>query len=207
MIGFQPYVPRMFSRPTPMTQRVVSLGGNCMVTKEMRVFYGTESANMFDWWITPGDALVRLIENDFADLFAPAYLQMVGDRKSVANLRYGILHHHDFPRNDVENRVIAVRNQDLERNRQKFAYLKKRWDALASNAGPVLFVRYAWQMSEPLLAGVPLEPLRADAHRLLAALDRKFPNLDYEVLLIDAPEIAVRHPKIQCRTTRTFSQP
>jgi hypothetical protein len=190
-----------------MQQRVVSLGGNCMGTMEMRKFYGVEAANLFDWWITPGDALVRLIENDFDDLFAAEYLKMVGDRKSVANLRYGILHHHDFPRNDVEDRVIAITREDLQRNREKFAYLKKRWDELGDNPGPVLFVRYAWSMGEPLLAGIPPDAMGADAARLIAVLDHKFPRLDYEVLLIDAPELTLRHPKILRRETRIFQQP
>ena len=48
-----------------MNQRVVSLGGNCMATMEMRKFFGTEEANLFDWWITPAHALVRLIRRRF----------------------------------------------------------------------------------------------------------------------------------------------
>jgi hypothetical protein len=190
-----------------MKQRVVSLGGNCMITKEMRLFFGIESANMFDWWVTPGDALVRLIENDFDGLFSPEYLQLVGDRKSVANLRYGILHHHDFPRNDAEDRVIGISEQDVLRNQAKFAYLKQRWDDLGDNPGPVLFVRYCWGMSEPLLMSLPIEPLGANAERLDAALRRKFPKLDYQILLIDTPETRLDHPKLMCRQTRIFMQP
>lgn len=190
-----------------MQQRVVSLGGNCMVTMEMRKYFGIEPANLFDWWITPGDALVRLIEDDFDDLFAEKNLQLVGDRRSVANLRYGILHHHDFPRDDEEDRVIAVTGQDIRRNREKFAYLKRRWDDLADNGAPVLFLRYGWHMGEPLLAGIPPEPSGADATRLLAALDRKFPRLDYRILFIDAIEITLRHPKVLRRETRLFTQP
>ena len=190
-----------------MKQRVVSLGGNCMVTMEMRKFFGVESANLFDWWITPGDGLVRLIENDFDGLFATENLQMVGDRRSVANLRYGILHHHDFPRNDVEDRVIGISKKDIARNREKFTYLKKRWDELGDNPGPVLFIRYGWGMGEPLLAGIPAEPVGATPVGLMAALERKFPRLDYDLLLIDAPEVALKHPKILFRETRIFSQP
>jgi hypothetical protein len=200
-----------------MKQRVVSLGGNCMVTKEMRVFYGVESANMFDWWITPGDALVRLIEADFDDLFAPGNLRIVGEGRSVANLRYGILHHHDFPRNDAADRVMGISELDLQRNRDKFTYLKKRWDDLGDNPDPVLFVRYAWHMFEPLLTGIPPEPLGADAARLVAALDRKFPQLDFRILLIDgwdavapgamAAEIAMKQEKVLYRETPVFTQP
>jgi len=198
----------MFSgKRIKIKQRVVSLGGNCMGTMEMRKYFGVEAANMFDWWITPGDALVRLIENDFADLFLPRNLQLVGNSRSVANTRYGILHHHDFPRNDAEDRIIGLSDADIERNREKFAYLKKRWDDLGDNGGPVLFIRYGWQMGEPMLAGIPPEPLGADATRLIAALDRKFPRLDYQILFIDAPEITLRHEKILQRASRIFSQP
>jgi hypothetical protein len=188
-------------------QRVVSLGGNCMATKEMRTYFKVETANLFDWWITPGDALVRLIEADFENLFDPEYLRMVGDRQSVANLRYGNLHHHDFPRNEKEDRVIGITGQDLERSRSKFEYLKRRWDELGENEAPVLFIRWSWNLPAPLLEGIPPEPIGADAGRLVAALDRKFPRLDYRILLIDAPEAMVRHPKILGRESRIFTQP
>jgi len=38
----------------------------------------------------------------------------------------------------------------------------------ADNQGPVLFVRWAWNIPEPLLAGIPPEPVRADPARLIA---------------------------------------
>jgi hypothetical protein len=190
-----------------MDQRVVSLGGNCMVTKEMRLFYGVEAANMFDWWITPVDGLIQLIENDFDGLFERENLQMVGDRRSVANLRYGILHHHDFLRNDEEDRVVEMDEEQRLRNVQKFAYLKRRWDDLAHNQGPVLFVRWGWSMSEALLAGITPDPFCANPARLVATLDRKFPQLDYQILLIDAPEVNHECKKVLYRDTHAFTGP
>lgn len=189
-----------------MNQRVISLGANCMVTEEIRRFFGIQTANMFDWWITPGDSLVLLVENDFEDLFSPEYLQLVGDRQSVAHSRYGILLHHDFPRNE-HGRVIKTDGDVLEGNQKKFAYLKKRWDDLGDNDAPVLFVRYTWKRPEALLAGIPAEPISADPARLMAALDRKFPRLDYQVLFIDAPEISVQHPRARYLNSWDFTQP
>lgn len=188
-----------------MDQRVVSLGGNCMVTKEMRLFYGIRAANLFDWWITPGDGLVRLIENDFDGLFERENLRLVGDRRSVANLRYGILHHHDFPRNDEEDRVVAIDEEHRRRNLEKFAYLKRRWDDLAHNRGAVLFVRWGWSMSELLLDGLSPDPACADPAKLVAALDRKFPQLDYQILLIDAPEVKRGYKKVLYRDSSAFT--
>jgi hypothetical protein len=190
-----------------MKQRVVSLGGNCMVTKEMRTFFGISAANMFDWWITPGGALVRLIAGDFTELFSREDLAMVGDRKSVANLRYGILHHHDFPRNDEEDRVVEITDERLQRNREKFAYLHRRWDEIGKTRGPVLFVRYGWLMGEPMLEGIPAGGVDPGPAGLMEALDRKFPKLEYRILLIDAPEVELRHPKVLYRDSRIFTQP
>lgn len=190
-----------------MNQSIVSLGGNCMATMEMRKFFGITAANLFDWWITPGDALVRMIENDFEGLFSRENLKIIGDGRSVANMRYGILHHHDFPRNENNDRVETIRDQDLRRNLDKFAYLKRRWDDLADNQGPVLFVRWGWNINEPLLAGIPADPIGADSARLIAALDRKFPQLDYRILLIDAPEVAVERQKILYRDSGAFAEP
>lgn len=178
-----------------------------MVTMEMRKFFGISMANLFDWWITPCDALVLLVENDFAELFSPKNLKIISGGISVANLRYGILHHHDFPRSEKTNRVEEIRDEDLRRNLDKFAYLKKRWDDLAHNQGPVLFVRWGWKINEPLLAGIPAEPAGADVVRLVAALDRKFPQLDYRILLIDAPEVALEHPKVLYRDSGAFTEP
>jgi hypothetical protein len=190
-----------------MNQRVVSLGGNCMVALEVRKFFGIEAANLFDWWITPGDALVLLIEKDFEGLFLRENLKIVGEGQSVANTRYGILHHHDFFRNDDTRRVEEIREPEIVGNVNKLAYLKKRWDDLACNPDPVLFVRWGWEINEPLLAGIPAEPSGADAVRLIAALDRKFPQLDYRILLIDAPEVALEHPKILYRDSGDFTEP
>jgi hypothetical protein len=190
-----------------MNQRIVSLGGNCMLTLEVRKFFGIQAANLFDWWITPGDALVLLVENDFDGLFSPENFKIISDGRSVANLRYGILHHHDFPRDEQDDRVKAIEERDIQRNLDKFAYLKRRWDDLAGNEGPVLFVRFAWDIAEPLLAGIPPEPVRADPARLIAALDRKFPLLDYQILFIDAPRVTLEHQKVLHCNSGAFTEP
>lgn len=180
-----------------------------MITTEMRKFFGNNSPNPFDWWITPGHALVLLVEDDFDELFARRNLKMVGDSQSVANTRYGILHHHDFLRNDEDARVEPSWEQDIHRNLEKFAHLKKRWDDLSRNEGPVLFVRYTWNIHEPLLGGFsPDDPAGPDqAARLFAALDRKFPQLDYEILFIDAPEVTLEHKKVLYRLSAAFTEP
>ena len=139
-----------------MNQRIVSLGGNCMLTMEVRKFFGIQAANLFDWWITPGDALVLLVENDFAGLFSRRESQdrrrrAIGCQYSATASCITMI----FCRNEKDDRVVAIEERDIQRNLEKFAYLKRRWDDLAHNRGPVLFVRWAWNIPEPLLAGIP----------------------------------------------------
>jgi hypothetical protein len=177
-----------------------------MVALEMRKFFGIEAANLFDWWITPGDALVQLVENDFAGLFSRENLRIVGEGRSVADVRYGILHHHDFFRNEENDRVEEIRQPEIEGNLNKLAYLKKRWDELGRQAS-VLFVRWGWNLREPLLEGIAREPGGGDPARLIAALDRKFPQLEYRILLMDAPEAALEHKKLVYRNTLEFTEP
>jgi hypothetical protein len=72
----------------------------------------------------------------------------------------------------------------------------------------VLFVRYTWNaVKEPLLAGIPPDPLCADPARLIAALDRYFPQLDYKVLFIDAPDVTLDHDKVLYRNSHEFTEP
>jgi len=103
--------------------------------------------------------------------------------------------------------VEAIGAVDLRRNLDKFEYLKRRWDDLGDNQGPVLFVRWGWKVKEPLLAGVPAEPVCAGPARLISVLDRKFPHLDYQILLIDAPEVLLEHEKILYRDSWAFTEP
>ena len=127
----------------------------------------------------------------------------MSDGRSVANLRMGILHHHDFPRE--EERVVTIDEGHRQGNLEKFAHLKERWDDLPRYQ--VLFVRWGWKMHEPLLAGIPPDPPCPDLAALIAALDGKFPQLDYRILLIDAPEVNHDHPKVLYRDSGAFTEP
>ena len=179
--------------------QVVSLGGNCLVACEIRARFG-DGWFPFDWWISSPGGLLRLIEDDFSGLFDADRLQLVKDGLSVANLHYGILHHHDFPR-DSDGRII-LSSATVERNRPRFELLHRRWRALA---GRVLFVRYYWSTCVPELASVNIAQEVPDIALLPALLDRVFPHLDYRVLVVDSNQ-EIEHDKLLFRRVEDFSQ-
>jgi Putative papain-like cysteine peptidase (DUF1796) len=131
----------------PSMFRAVSLGSNCMVSYETRKYFEFDCAYPFDWWVTPAAALLDLIRHDFWGLFDGSTLQIVGDGRSVLNTRYGLLHHHDFARNE-QGFVERITEWDLGCNRLKFAHIVDRWNALNQR---VLFVRYEWDAGAGLI--------------------------------------------------------
>ncbi len=152
----------------------------------------------FDWWITPPNGLIKLIDADFNGLFDEANLQLVADGRSVANLRYGILHHHDFPRD--AGGTILLSTSSLERNIPRFNLVRRHWKSLT---GSVLFVRYSWFCCVPELKGIDGALHEPDLVMLPVALDRAFPDLDYRLLVVDSSQ-EIDDPRCLFRYTKDF---
>jgi hypothetical protein len=51
---------------------IISLGGSCETARHIRRRFGIDRAQVFDWWITPFNAVIDLFDNDFDGLFDPA---------------------------------------------------------------------------------------------------------------------------------------
>src|SRR3954467_14056898 len=63
--------------------RLISLGNFCQTAYQLRRITGDERASFFDWLVTPADALVRVLEADFAGVFEPANLALTEDGTGV----------------------------------------------------------------------------------------------------------------------------
>jgi Putative papain-like cysteine peptidase (DUF1796) len=104
----------------------ISLGTNCEITFQLRRCYELERAYPFDWWITPICSVARILYDGFALELTPNNLCRVGDGASILNKKYGILHHHDFTR-DEQERVVDNWIDEIPRISQKYQYLTKRF--------------------------------------------------------------------------------
>ena len=167
---------------------VIGIGGNCEVAKQLRRYMSTESAHIFDWWIAPFDGTIALLDNDFSDIFDASNMEIIGDRKAVRCRKYGIIHHHDFRRDEKKRVLTEEIEEQLDDQRNKYQALKLRLENACASDSKVLFVR-SWReiLHEPkgypkhLIPGVP----RYDFRRFVEALRRRFPDADISVLFVN----------------------
>jgi hypothetical protein len=74
----------------------ISLGPNCRGKYHLhRVFADASPSGVFDWQVTPVEAIHCYLRQDFAGLFERA--DLVVRTGVVWNARYGTSHQHEFP--------------------------------------------------------------------------------------------------------------
>jgi hypothetical protein len=101
---------------------IVSLGGMCQPAWNIRNCFGTEDAYPFDWLITPGSSLLKILDDDFRDALILENLEAIQNRDTVLCRYYEVLHHHDFPR-DRARKIVADLTPYLSDLRSKYRFL------------------------------------------------------------------------------------
>jgi hypothetical protein len=120
--------------------RIISLGCNCELALNIRDYFGVERAYPFDWWITPFQALWKLLEGRFHNLFNINNLELSSDLLTVRDTYYNLLYHHDFERTE-DHKIIPDRiEQQLPAVKQKYDMLMQRFFNDLKNK-KVLFIR------------------------------------------------------------------
>lgn len=162
--------------------RALSLGGDCAAAHGLRVGGRHDVRGVFDWLVTPLDALAEVLTDDGARLGTRFVAVHAGT--SVRCGAYGLLYHHEFPREE-ENRIAfsadAVANCRAKLTHKMGAFLA----ACGAADGPLLFVRYGIGTDLPWdRLGNGTSPARAaDLDALAARLTRRFPELDFRLLV------------------------
>jgi hypothetical protein len=149
--------------------QIISLGDWCAPASNIRRKFGLDRAMPFDWWITPYNALINVLTDDFSELFRRDNLEIITkngmDRLSVMCGHYGILHHHDFRRN-AEQKVELDALNDLQSVVEKYRFIVKRLYETCRNRR-VLFLRNSmirelWWEQDGLPYTVPNESEQID---------------------------------------------
>jgi hypothetical protein len=172
---------------SPEVDYVISLGGNCRATWNVRRFFNFSTAFPFDWWITPWRALAELLSDfDTDHLYCPDLLEEVrANDGAIASIRHrelGIILQHEFPRdwNSPGNPVRIDWRESLAKPRQRTRYLLDRLTSLDTAGTRILFVRNTLHRAidgiETISPDLTVERLRV-----------LFPLANIHLLLINCP--------------------
>jgi hypothetical protein len=143
---------------------VISLGGDCQVTYQLRRLNLRPHALPFDWLITPFDSLRSLLEQHFDQFLDKCNLTLVTTPdKYILDNRYGVRLIHDFKLNEQFLENYSTIHDRYTRRTERFYEL-----IFASHK--VLFIR---------------KNITKEQAQVLSELIHKlFPHLDYTLLAL-----------------------
>lgn len=168
-----------------MQQRVISLGAICEVAYQVKLHTDKLDADYFDWLITPYDALIGAIKNDFEGFFKLEDLKIYDDQKSVINTKTHVYYFHDFPLSD-ERTVLPDFPLYYEQAKSKYDHLKGKFLALESFPGRAIFIRRDLSPDSAIF--------------LYKTLEERFPKLDFHLVSANSAD----HNWPQCSDKKIF---
>lgn len=166
---------------------IVSLGGNCRPSYQIKRHFKFKKSYPFDGWITPLDSAALYIEKLDEDLYDPASLQELevnGEITTIVNAKFQIRLFHDFKRAGALERVLPDWKSGIENARSRTEHLVRNLQSLNRESNNVLFVRLSDGVCNRPLLGTRLTQPQA-TERLLQALRRRFNRISFDLLCID----------------------
>lgn len=170
---------------------VISLGCRCDTAFQIRNYFGIDRAYFFDWLISPLSSVINLLDNDFSDVCLRENLEIIPAPVSgptvetVIDKKYGYALHHEFSRTP-EGRISAAFEEEFAKANSKLLFLSQRLNWILSNRGRVLFVRRGGDFD--IRDEIPYKNDDSCILRLNSSLRRKAPNLDFDLLALNAPQ-------------------
>jgi Putative papain-like cysteine peptidase (DUF1796) len=102
--------------------RIISLGGVWEPAWNIRNCFSVEEAYPFDWLITPGNSLVKMLDEDMSKALILDNLDTSHNPTTVLCRHYEILHHHDVLRIKIIRLLIERLNLSLRKSEQNIVF-------------------------------------------------------------------------------------
>lgn len=145
---------------------IISLGFNCQVAYQLRLYGLRYEAYPFDWIICPFNAVIKLIEDDFKYFLDPQYLKFIHteNQKHILNTYYDIKFLHDF-------RLSESFMEDYESVKETYTRRIERFYQKMNESSPALLIRKKINQEESL--------------QLKQVLSNKFPHSNFTIIAVD----------------------
>lgn len=164
---------------------VVSLGAWCQTTYQIKNHGLPLLPSCFDWIVTPWEGMNKIFATDGSDLVKECFIDP--RTKSVMCSSYGVLYHHEFPRDEKFQRYITQEAANAARNKLLHKYHKMANALSEDRPKTVLFVRSGGH-AEPVTAW----PYSSDSQMLnpeslnefMSFLKTKYPKVDSRLLWV-----------------------
>jgi hypothetical protein len=170
------------SHPTPFNH-IISLGSECDTALQLRRVGWLRTPSVFDWLITPWDALLAILQDNGARLAQQIY--QTTDATAAACAAYGLLYWHEFPRHQGK---VQITPEATATARGKLAHKMARLHATLSGSDTILLIRSGIKTDAPndrFAAGQPFPCAELD--RCATLIGALYPNLRFTLLNIEYP--------------------
>lgn len=154
-------------------RHIVSLGSTCEPANFLKENALYTLPSPFDWFITPYDSLLKILDDDGARLGTEFAVAKGGT--TVLCRTYGVLYHHEFERGP--DGLVLFDAAAVERCRSRLLHKMNRvWEACAGGDS-ITFIR--WSTTKAVEEDARFTA--ADINALVDLIASKFPSLDFKL--------------------------
>jgi len=121
---------------------MISVGYNCGTAYQIRLHTGLREAYFFDWLYSPIDAVSKVINANFRDIFLQERLLINRDGKEIVDRHYGLRLNHSFKVNGTGLVVPELVERDLRAERDKFNFMAGKFMSALRSDHRCAFIRY-----------------------------------------------------------------
>lgn len=173
---------------------LISLGGDERTGKFIEEVFGEGENSLFNSFITPFKSLVFLFEEGFKDLYLADYIEphheVLRCRKTM------LIYHRCLKLASGEKATIELYKQQLERLKREADLQIEKMDYLCNGKKRVLFIRDWRETLHYMGIHRPEHSYMPDFTRLVRALEKRYPSLDFKILFLNYGGAYVEHPRM-----------